>query len=133
MDAYFDVGQEDEAALPIFHRFRGEDLPDAAREGESPRHPHAHEQQPVMRARSELAQVREIQVLGDEKPLRVLCGLPNSRVRFTGQILQPHVVHVMTERDEFADQDFRQIFVELQLHMEGAAGTGKSSSAEAAA
>jgi MoxR-like ATPase len=39
----------------------------------------------------------------------------------------------MTEGGEFADQDFRQILVELQLHIEGAAGTGKSSSAEAAA
>ena len=59
--------------------------------------------------------------------------LPNLRVRFTRQIFQPHVVRVMTEGGEFAEQSFRQVFVELELHMAGAAGTGKSSSAEAEA
>ena len=33
MHADFDVGHEDEAALPIFHRFGGKHLPDAPREG----------------------------------------------------------------------------------------------------
>ena len=34
MHAHFDVGHEDEAALPIFHRFGGKHLPAAPREGE---------------------------------------------------------------------------------------------------
>ena len=57
MHAHFDVGHEDEAALPIFHRFGGKHLPDAPREGEPSRRSQTHQHQAVMGARSELAQV----------------------------------------------------------------------------
>ena len=133
MDPNLDVGHEDEAAFPAFHSFGGEDLPDALREGQSPRHSQAHQHQAVVGAGRELAQVREIQILGDEKPLRVLRRLPNLRVGLTGQVFQPHVVHVVTEDGEFAEQEFRQVFVQLDLHKAGKADAGRSSSAEAAA
>ena len=57
MYAHFDVGYENEAALPIFHRFGGKHLPDAPREGEPSWRPQTHQHQAVMCAGGELAQV----------------------------------------------------------------------------
>ena len=87
-----------------------------------------------MRARSKLTNVREIQILRDEKALCRLCRLPDISVCLTAQSFEPYIFHVMTERPERLEQGLREVLIQLDLHAAaGIGGTGMSSSADTAA
>lgn len=63
-----------------------------------------------------------------------LCSLPHGGVGATGYSLQAYVVHVMAKCRQGSEQRFREVLVQLDPHAgTGAAGVGRSSSAEAAA
>jgi hypothetical protein len=85
-------------------------------------------------AGTEPANVREVQVLRDEKSPGASRGLPDTRVWFSGEPFPSHVIHFVAEGRQFAHQRFRQILVQLDFRAAGGTdGTGISSSADAAA
>ena len=87
-----------------------------------------------MSPRSEAADVREIRILRDEKTPGSLRRLPDTRVILAGQSLLVYRIRLMAKLRENADKPDWQVLIQLDLHgMLGMLGTGRSSSAEAAA
>src|SRR5580692_3164621 len=87
-----------------------------------------------MRSRSESSKIREVQVLGNQESLVLLRRFPNLPVTLAAQVFFGDCVNVVAEIYQDCGQMHGKVFVELDLHrMCGVAGTGKSSSAEAAA
>ena len=97
MHAHFDVGYENETAVPILDDLRRKNLPNTARERQSSRRTQSHEHQSVMRSRRELPDVGKIQILRDEKPLCALSRLPDVRISLSSEILLPNIVRIVTE------------------------------------
>ena len=134
MHANLPVRHENEAMRPRLHGFGIEDIHQPAGQGLPAGQPQPEERQAVVCARRKSADVGEIEVLGDEAAAAGLGGLPHIRIRMPGQSLQSHVVHLVAEASERSQERLRQILVEFDPHAGmGAAGTGRSSSAEAAA
>jgi hypothetical protein len=87
-----------------------------------------------MSSRSESSKIREVQVLGNQESLVLLRRFPNLAVTLATQVFFGDSVNVVAEICQACGQMRRKIFVELDPHrMCGVAGTGRSSSAEAAA
>src|SRR5215468_7968992 len=88
----------------------------------------------MVRAGSELPQVREIQVLGDQESGFLLRCFPNLSVLMADEPLFMYGMNVVTEAFQLGCKPEGEILVQLDFHrMCGTSGTGKSSSAEAAA
>ena len=93
-----------------------------------------HQQDAVVRTWGKSPRIREIQVLGDQKSRFLLRGFPNLAVSMADQPLIAKRMNVVTVAFQHGSKLERKILVQLNLHrMRGTAGTGKSSSAEAAA
>ena len=91
-------------------------------------------QDPVVRSRREPPQVGEIQVLSNQESRFLLRCFPNLRVSMAQKEFTMKRMNVVSKVLEEGCQPIRKILVQLDLHrMCGTAGTGKSSSAEAAA
>jgi len=87
-----------------------------------------------MRTRREATQVREIQVLRNQKPGFLLCGFPNIIVRMADKMLIVNGMYIVTEAFQSNCKAEGEILVQLDSHrMCGNSGTGRSSSADAAA
>ena len=67
-------------------------------------------------ARRELPDVREIEVLRDEKTARFLRGLPYRRVRASLQVLIFDRVYVVATRSQGLRKTGRKVLVELDPH-----------------
>jgi hypothetical protein len=87
-----------------------------------------------MSSGGEPPQISKIQVLSDEKSLFALRDIPDLGVALSRQTFFHCCVDSMTEVSQRNRQTEREILVQLDLHRTwGVSGTGKSSSAEAAA
>ena len=87
-----------------------------------------------MGAGGEPADVREIQVLGDEQTPRLLGRFPHGWIVAARKALGPYGIDVVAERRQSPNETRRELLIELDLHpMRGTPGTRRSSSAERAA
>jgi len=94
----------------------------------------AHEENAVMRPRSESAKIREIHILSNQKSRIPLYRFPDLRILMAEERLRVQSVDIVAHGLQNPRETQGQIFVELDLHrMRGTAGAGRSSSAEAAA
>ena len=96
----FVVGRDDHAPRPFLHLLSREDLSDATVKSVLTRLAQPHKQPIGMAAGSEQANVREVEILGDEEPLLDLCGPPDVRVHVANEPPVLDGVDVMTERSE---------------------------------
>jgi len=87
-----------------------------------------------MSARYKLASIREIQILRDEKASFTLCSRPNIWIALPCKRFFYHCMHIVTQAAKLLGQRCGHVLVKFDFHTDsGNAGTGKSSSAEAAA
>ena len=87
-----------------------------------------------MRSGSELADIRKIQILGDQEAAVVLGPIPDDLIGFAIDPLILNRVGFVTKSRKDSHQCGRQVLVELDLHAAtGTGGSGRSSSAEDAA
>lgn len=87
-----------------------------------------HEKNAVMSTRSKNTSIREIQILGYEKPTRFSRRMPDFGIGPTGQSLDWNRVDIVAELRQHIDQGRRQILVKLDSHVTvGTPGVGKSS------
>jgi hypothetical protein len=87
-----------------------------------------------VRTGSEVPQVREVQVLGNQESRLFLHPTSNFHIRMAKKRLITQCMNVVSKVFEKGCMAIRKILVQLDLHrMCGTAGTGKFSSAEAAA
>src|SRR6266436_1936201 len=88
----------------------------------------------MMRSRSELPRIRKVQSLSNQKALVTLGRLPNHGVDTPAEPLILRCMNIMHERFQRECNLKGKIFVNLDSHrIWGIAGTGRSSSADAAA
>jgi hypothetical protein len=88
----------------------------------------------MVRSGSELTRIREVHVLCDQESRPFLRRVPNHYIRAARKALLMHGIYVVAERHHSGCEPKRKIFVQLDFHrMCGTSGTGRSSSAEAAA
>ena len=87
-----------------------------------------------MGARREATGVGKIQVLRDQETSLRTSRLPDIGIGPARKVFVGHGMHIVAVSGKNAYQSLRQIFVKLDSHANaGAAGSGKSSSAETAA
>jgi len=87
-----------------------------------------------MRSRNELPYVRKIQILRNQEAPFFLSELPYLMIGFTCKPLLLGSMNIMPKRFQTDGQGKWKVFIELDFHrICGTAGTGRSSSAEAAA
>src|SRR5450755_2625067 len=87
-----------------------------------------------MRSWNEVSQVGEVQVLRNQEALVALRGFPDFAVAAAAQIFFGNRMDIVGETREGCNQTYGKILVEFDLHQKcGIDGTGRSSSAEAAA
>src|SRR5258708_1919150 len=123
-----------EASFPAANVFLLEYLRDTHDGALTIRRVKPNEQDAAMRSRSEPANIRKVQVLGNQESRFLLSRLPNFAITFPTQVLFGNSVNIVAEIRQDCGEMHRKVFVELDSHrMCGVAGTGKSSSAEAAA
>src|SRR5579863_2237292 len=88
----------------------------------------------MVRTRREFPAVREVQILRDQRAPLSLRGAPKIRIGAAQELLSLHGVNVVPDVIQTGCNLQRQVLVQLCFHrMSGAAGTGRSSSADAAA
>ena len=85
MHANLMVRGEDETSLPCLDLLASEDCFDALQQPGAGRDPHSNKQQAVVCPRQEATDVREVQILCDEKPPTCLSRRPNGRIIVAGQ------------------------------------------------
>ena len=128
------LGGYDEAPVPVFHFFNLEGVTNPIHKSHPAGLAQSNKQKSLVSPRGEAADVREIQILCDEKASGALCCVPDARVVSPGQPFLGNRIRFMTELRQNADQPERQVFIQFDFHgMLGMLGTGRSSSAEAAA
>jgi len=128
------IGCDHEAPFPVAYVLLLEYFRDAHDEALTIRRMKPNEQDATVRSRSESAHVGKIQILGDQESLILLRGIPDFAVALATQVLFGNGVNIVAEIRQDRGEMRRKIFVELDPHrMCGVAGTGRSSSAEAAA
>lgn len=87
-----------------------------------------------MSARYKPAGIGEIQILRDQKASLTLCSRPNIWIALPCKRFFYHRMHIVTQGTKLLGQRYWHVLVKFDLHAGcGNAGTGKSSSAEAAA
>ncbi len=91
------VREQNEATGPRIGFLRLKGFGDSGRQGDATGHPQSNQHQTRVTSGRKFAAVREIQILGDEKPLRSLGGLPDFRVGLAAQLFLPYVVNVVAE------------------------------------
>jgi len=85
-------------------------------------------------SRGEAAEIREIQILRDKKPSSRLGGFPDLSIVPPRQAFLRDGIGFVFQLSEGSSQPCRQVLVQFDLHeMFGMLGTGRSSSADAAA
>lgn len=94
------VGRNDHAPRPLLYRLSREELADATTQCVLTRLAQPYEQHTGMTARSEQANVREVEILGDEEPALDLRGLPDVRVHEAHESFILDGVDVVTKRTE---------------------------------
>lgn len=97
------VGRHDEAALPLRNGLGCKQRRDAFHQCIPPRMGETYQQQACVGSRRVDSNIRKIQVLGDQKTLAGLSGLPDLLVSLPGKVLRPYRVHVVPESGKFRD------------------------------
>ena len=94
----------------------------------------AYQQNSVLGPGHELSRVREIQVLSNQESRFVLRGFPNLAIRVPNQPLVLDRLNIVAKLFQEVRKPEGKILIQLDLpRICGTSGTGKSSSAEAAA
>ncbi len=122
------------ASCPFTHILSLKNLTDTANHTEAARRMETHQQNAAVSPWDIKPRIREIQALRNQKPLLTLSGIPYLWISTSCESFFLSCVNVVPQLDQNRCKPHQEIFVELNLHrIEGTAGTGRSSSAEAAA
>lgn len=128
------VGHQHKRSFPGLHRFSLKQSLDAPDQGLPAGNSEAHEQETVVSTWSEAAEIGEIQILRDKKASSRLDGFPDLSIVPPRQAFLRDGIGLVSQLNEDSSQPGRQVLVQFDLHeMLGMLGTGRSSSAEAAA
>jgi len=93
-----------------------------------------NQQNSFVSSRREAANIREIEILCDQETLRSLRHFPDACVILSAQSFLGNRVHLVPQLRQNLNQPDRKMFIQFDLHgIFGMLGTGRSSSAEAAA
>lgn len=134
MHAQFVIRQHHKATRPLRDIGRSEHRLDMCRQSKTASRTQPHQQQAVMCPGSKPADVREIQILSDEESSIRLRRCPYVFVWPASDTFLANIVRIVSHHGQDFDKRLRQILVKFDLHATaGRAGTGRSSSAEAAA
>ena len=133
-DANFSFGGDHKAATPADGILSSKQAPNPFDQRMPTRRTEPDQKDSVMGSGSETPPVREVQVLCDQKTFFALSHFPDRAVRAPRQSFLPDSLNVVPQRCQHGRSLQREVFVELDFHrICGAGGTGKSSSADAAA
>jgi len=93
-DLFF--GNHDKTSLPGLDRFALKNLPQALNKCIATTITQAHHQDTSMGPRCKTANIRKIQVLGDQETAGYLGGLPNLLIRAASQLFLQYSINIMS-------------------------------------
>lgn len=96
-DSNFMVGGNDKAPVPVLHFFNLEDITNPIHKSNPARLAQSNKQDSLVSPWGEAADVREIQILCDEKAPGSLCRVPDARVVLSSQPFLGNRIRCMTE------------------------------------
>lgn len=100
MDTEFMVGDDDEGPSPGFYRLPLKHILNSTGQGLAAWSAKPYQKQPCMRTGHVTADIRKVQILGDEEASGVLSGNPNVRVWFSCQAFLRNGVRIMSQLGE---------------------------------
>src|SRR5208282_963590 len=133
-DSHLSLRRHYETPRPAADFFVLEHFPNPPDQAAAVRGTEPNEQDAVVCSGSEFSKVGEIQILRDQESRIPLRRVPNLAVAPTSQVLFANCVDIVLETRQDYGQTRGKVLVEFDFHQKwGVAGTGRSSSAEAAA
>ena len=100
MDTEFMVSDDDEGSTPGFHRLTLKHITNSTGQGLAARGSKPYQKKSCMRAGHVPADVRKVQILGDEETPDGLSGCPNVRVWLSCQAFLWNGVCIVSQRGE---------------------------------